>query len=70
LWWQEIFGVNAHIQEVTERIAGRLCSDRSSTVSTLRPGFETGYTQKTLKLAKLQAKNQGIRAIGRYSGND
>jgi len=50
--------------------SGRLCSDRSSTVSTLRPGFETGYTPEDIEIGKKTTKNQGIRAIGRYSGND
>jgi len=37
---QEIFGVNAHIREVTElNCEGRLCSDRASSISTHCPRF-------------------------------
>jgi len=45
LWCCKRFLGSTPTSEVTERIAQGLCSDRSSTVSTLRPGFETA-TQK------------------------
>lgn len=55
---QEIFGVNAHIRDVTERFA-RLgyVAIAPAIYQRLTPGFETGYTPEAVKLGR-QYKEQ------------
>lgn len=55
---QEIFGVNAHIRDVTERIA-RLgyVAIAPAIYQRLAPGFEAGYTPEDVKLGR-QYKEQ------------
>jgi carboxymethylenebutenolidase len=55
---QEIFGVNAHIRDVTERIA-RLgyVAIAPAIYQRLAPGFETGYTGEDVKIGR-QYKEQ------------
>lgn len=55
---QEIFGVNAHIRDVTERFA-RLgyVAIAPAIYQRLAPGFETGYTAEDVKLGR-QYKEQ------------
>ncbi len=55
---QEIFGVNAHIREVTERIAKQGYVVIAPTIyQRLAPGFETGYTPEDIKIGRVY-KNQ------------
>ena len=50
---QEIFGVNAHIREVTERIAKEgYIAIAPAIYQRLAPGFETGYTPKDITLGR------------------
>lgn len=51
---QEIFGVNAHIRDVTERFA-RLgyVAIAPAIYQRLAPGFETGYTAEDVKLGRV-----------------
>ncbi|MDJ0619141.1 MAG: dienelactone hydrolase family protein [Calothrix sp. MO_192.B10] len=50
---QEIFGVNAHIREVTERIARQgYVAIAPALYQRLAPGFETGYTAKDIEIGK------------------
>lgn len=55
---QEIFGVNAHIRDVTERFA-RLgyVAIAPAIYQRIAPGFETGYTPEDIKLGR-QYKEQ------------
>ena len=55
---QEIFGVNAHIREVTERIAREgYVAIAPALYQRLAPGFETGYTPEDIEIGR-QYKNQ------------
>jgi carboxymethylenebutenolidase len=55
---QEIFGVNAHIREVTERIAKEgYVAIAPAIYQRLAPGFETGYTPEDIKIGR-QYKEQ------------
>jgi len=55
---QEIFGVNAHIREVTEKIAKEgYVAIAPSIYQRQAPGFEVGYTEADLKLGR-QYKEQ------------
>lgn len=55
---QEIFGVNAHIREVTERIAqGGYVAIAPAIYQRLAPGFEVGYSAEDLALGR-QYKEQ------------
>lgn len=50
---QEIFGVNAHIREVTERIAKEgYVAIAPAIYQRQAPGFETGYTPEDIKIGK------------------
>ncbi|NJL68344.1 MAG: dienelactone hydrolase family protein [Microcoleus sp. SM1_3_4] len=50
---QEIFGVNAHIREVTERIAKEgYVAIAPAIYQRLAPGFETGYTPEDIKIGR------------------
>lgn len=47
---QEIFGVNAHIREVTERIAKEgYVALAPAIFQRIHPGFETGYTPEDIE---------------------
>ena len=49
----EIFGVNTHIQEVTERIAKEgYVAIAPALFQRIAPGFETGYTPKDIEIGK------------------
>ena len=50
---QEIFGVNAHIREVTERIAKEgYVAIAPAIFERIAPGFETGYTPKDIETGR------------------
>lgn len=50
---QEIFGVNAHIRDVTERIAKEgYVAIAPAIYQRFAPGFETGYTSEDIKIGK------------------
>jgi len=50
---QEIFGVNAHIREVTERIADHgYVAIAPAIYQRIAPGFEAGYTPEDIKIGK------------------
>ncbi len=50
---QEIFGVNAHIREVTERIAKEgYVAIAPAIFQRIAPGFETGYTPEAIETGK------------------
>lgn len=56
--FQEIFGVNAHIRDVTERIAREgYVAIAPALYQRFAPGFETGYTAADIDLGR-QYKNQ------------
>jgi carboxymethylenebutenolidase len=51
---QEIFGVNAHIRDVTERFAKLgYVAIAPALYQRLAPGFETGYTAEDVKLGRV-----------------
>lgn len=55
---QEIFGVNSHIREVTERIAREgYVAIAPAIYQRLSPGFETGYSPEDIKIGR-QYKEQ------------
>jgi carboxymethylenebutenolidase len=74
---QEIFGVNAHIREVTERFARTgYVAVAPAIYQRIAPGFETGYTPEDVKLGrqyKEQTKTEellsDIRATATYLNN-
>ena len=50
---QEIFGINAHIREVTERIAGEgYVAIAPALYQRLAPGFEAGYGDDEVKIGR------------------
>ncbi|OKH17355.1 dienelactone hydrolase family protein [[Limnothrix rosea] IAM M-220] len=50
---QEIFGVNAHIREVTERVAALgYVAIAPAIYQRIAPGFETGYTADDIKVGR------------------
>ena len=50
---QEIFGVNSHIREVTERIAKEgYVAIAPAIYQRQAPGFETGYTPESIKIGR------------------
>jgi len=50
---QEIFGVNAHIREVTERIASNgYVAIAPAIFERIAPGFETGYTPEAIETGR------------------
>lgn len=50
---QEIFGVNAHIREVTERIASNgYVAIAPAIFERIAPGFETGYTPEDIETGR------------------
>jgi carboxymethylenebutenolidase len=50
---QEIFGVNSHIREVTERIAKEgYVAIAPAIYQRQAPGFETGYTPEAIKIGR------------------
>jgi carboxymethylenebutenolidase len=50
---QEIFGVNSHIRDVTERIAKEgYVAIAPAIYQRQAPGFETGYTPEAIKIGK------------------
>lgn len=50
---QEIFGVNAHIREVTERIAKEgYVAIAPALFQRIAPGFETGYTPQDIEIGR------------------
>ncbi len=51
--YQEIFGVNAHIRDVTERIARQgYIAIAPALYQRLAPQFETGYTAEAIKIGR------------------
>ena len=51
--FQEIFGVNEHIRDVTQRIAKEgYVAIAPALFQRLHPGFETGYTPEDIKIGK------------------
>ncbi|ACK64517.1 Carboxymethylenebutenolidase [Rippkaea orientalis PCC 8801] len=51
---QEIFGVNEHIREVTERIAKQgYVAIAPAIYQRLAPGFESGYTPEDIKIGRI-----------------
>ncbi len=55
---QEIFGVNEHIRDVTDRIArSGYVAIAPAIYQRIAPGFEAGYTQEDLKIGR-EYKNQ------------
>lgn len=63
---QEIFGVNAHIRDVTERLAREgYAAIAPAIYQRLAPGFETGYTPEAVELGKrYKAQTQGEELLG------
>lgn len=60
--FQEIFGVNAHIRDVTERIARKgYVAIAPQLYQRLAPDFEAGYTPKDVQLGR-QYKEQTVAA--------
>lgn len=56
---QEIFGVNAHIREVTERIAKLgYVAIAPALFQRFAPGFETGYTSEDIEVGRKYAWEQ------------
>lgn len=56
---QEIFGVNSHIRDVTERIAREgYVAIAPALFQRVAPGFETGYTQKDIEIGRTYAWEQ------------
>lgn len=50
---QEVFGVNAHIREVTERLAlAGYVAIAPALFQRLAPGFETGYTPQDMEIGR------------------
>lgn len=50
---QEIFGINEHIREVTERIARQgYVASPPALYQRLAPGFNTGYTPEDIKIGR------------------
>ena len=55
---QEIFGVNSHIRDITERLAQEgYVAIAPAIYQRQAPGFETGYTEKDLEIGR-KYKNQ------------
>ena len=55
---QEIFGVNSHIRDITERLAKEgYVAIAPAIYQRQAPGFETGYTEKDLEIGR-KYKNQ------------
>jgi carboxymethylenebutenolidase len=55
---QEVFGVNAHIRSVTERIASMgYVAIAPALFNRLAPGFDVGYTPAELELGRAHAGN-------------
>jgi carboxymethylenebutenolidase len=55
---QEVFGVNAHIRAVTERIASMgYVAIAPALFDRMAPGFEVGYTPPELELGRTHAQN-------------
>jgi carboxymethylenebutenolidase len=51
--FQEIFGVNAHIRDITERLAQQgYVAIAPALYQRLAPGFEVGYTEEALQLGR------------------
>ncbi|MFN5514135.1 MAG: dienelactone hydrolase family protein [Cyanobacteriota bacterium] len=63
---QEIFGVNAHIRDVTERLAREgYAAIAPALYQRLAPGFETGYTPEAVELGKrYKAQTQAEELLG------
>ncbi|MFB2769206.1 dienelactone hydrolase family protein [Pelatocladus sp. BLCC-F211] len=56
---QEIFGVNSHIRDVTERIAREgYVAIAPALFERVAPGFETGYTPADIEVGKVYAWEQ------------
>ncbi|GAB1543882.1 dienelactone hydrolase family protein [Scytonema sp. NUACC21] len=56
---QEIFGVNSHIRDVTERIAKEgYVAIAPALFQRIAPGFETGYTKEDIEVGKKYAWEQ------------
>ncbi|NMG22587.1 dienelactone hydrolase family protein [Brasilonema bromeliae] len=56
---QEIFGVNSHIRDVTERIAKEgYLAIAPALFQRVAPGFETGYTKEDIEVGKKYAWEQ------------
>jgi carboxymethylenebutenolidase len=56
---QEIFGVNSHVREVTERIAREgYVAIAPALFQRIAPGFETGYTPRDVEVGKEYAWGQ------------
>ena len=63
---QEIFGVNAHIRAVTDRMAARgFLAVAPATFTRVKPGVELGYTGDDMKAGmELKAAVEGLPAPG------
>lgn len=56
---QEIFGINSHIRDVTERIAKEgYIAIAPALFQRIAPGFETGYTPQDIEVGKKYAWEQ------------
>lgn len=56
---QEIFGVNSHIRDVTERIAREgYVAIAPALFQRVAPGFETGYTPADIEVGRVYAWGQ------------
>ncbi|GAB4343522.1 MAG: dienelactone hydrolase family protein [Cyanophyceae cyanobacterium] len=63
---QEIFGVNAHIREVTERIAAEgYVAIAPALYHRLAPGFEAGYTAEDIQVGRqYKEQTQAAQLLG------
>jgi carboxymethylenebutenolidase len=61
---QEIFGINAHIRDVTERIArAGYVAVAPALYQRLAPGFETGYTPEEVKLGRVYKEQTRVSEL-------
>lgn len=67
---QEIFGVNDHIRDVTQRIAKEgYVAIAPALYQRQAPGFETGYTEQDLKIGKeYKAQTKAEELLGDIQG--
>lgn len=67
---QEIFGVNGHIRDITERFAQEgYVAIAPALYQRLAPGFETGYTTEDIKIGKeYKAQTRAAELLGDIQG--
>ncbi|NEO17340.1 MULTISPECIES: dienelactone hydrolase family protein [unclassified Moorena] len=67
---QEIFGVNGHIRDITERFAKEgYVAIAPALYQRLAPGFETGYTTEDIKIGKeYKAQTRAAELLGDIQG--